>query len=33
MDSGQHIPIRIKGSKETESTIFDVDAETGEVIN
>jgi hypothetical protein len=33
MDSGQHIPIRIKESKETESTIFDVDAETGEVIN
>jgi hypothetical protein len=33
MDSGQHITVRIKGLTETESTIFDVDAETGEVIN
>ena len=30
---GQHITVRIKGLTETESTIFDVDAETGEVIN
>jgi hypothetical protein len=30
---GQHVPIRIKRLNETEGTIFDVDVETGDIIN
>jgi hypothetical protein len=30
---GQQIPVRIKGLNETEGTTFDIDAETGDIIN